>query len=93
MRQRFPHEFPSHTSLKGLGFLYHYGIGVDQNDAEVASWYREAAAQGDEDAKEGGVSKKKEKSPRTRGTVAQGHSQPFATKKWVAAFYKRYGKA
>ena len=34
----------------GLGGLYHMGMGVPQNYAEAARWYRWAAEQGDADA-------------------------------------------
>jgi uncharacterized protein len=33
-----------------LGWMYHYGEGVPQDDAAAASWYRKAANQGDADA-------------------------------------------
>ena len=33
-----------------LGYMYYYGSGVPQNDAEAVRWYRMAAEQGDVDA-------------------------------------------
>jgi uncharacterized protein len=33
-----------------LGWMYHYGEGVPQDDATAATWYRKAADQGDADS-------------------------------------------
>jgi uncharacterized protein len=34
-----------------LGVVYRDGIGVARDEAEAARWFREAAAQGNDDAK------------------------------------------
>ena len=34
----------------GLGFLFHKGLGVPQNDIEAASWFEKAAAKGQAEA-------------------------------------------
>ena len=38
------------AAMKGVGFLYRTGKGVEQNDAHAFSWYKKAAEAGDTDA-------------------------------------------
>ena len=38
-------------SQKELGSCYETGSGVEKDDAEAVKWYRKAAEQGDEEAK------------------------------------------
>ncbi len=38
------------AAQSNLGFLYHHGLGVDQNPVEAVKWYRQAAEQDFTDA-------------------------------------------
>ena len=60
-----------------LGYMYAYGEGVPEDDAEAYAWYSIAAAQGDEVAKE---YKERAAEGMTRAQIAE--AQKLSRKYW-----------